>query len=299
MNRSKFRLQAFASSSGWAKAEPSPGLCIDIGTVLDEAAISRSSLRVVTYNIRRCLGNDGHSSLDRIAEVLAECEADVIALQEVDVCRKRSGGVDQAERIGARLGVSEVHFHPALQVADERYGDAILTRGASRLVKAELLPRGGWLRPAEPRGAIWIEAQLGSCAVQVFNTHLGLGRRERQLQAEALLGEAWLGSPACRGPVVLAGDFNSMPFGTVYRRLARHLGDVSRGPPRASATFPARKPVLRIDHIFASPHFDVLSARVHRSPLSRVASDHLPLVAELGLRPPPPAQKPVFLSSTP
>lgn len=239
----------------------------------------------MTYNVRRCLGTDGVLSPERIARVIAECDADVVALQELDVGRLRSGAIDQARAIGRCLGASAVHFHPALQVEDELYGDAILTRGPSRLRKLGFLPRGGVFRRAEPRGALWIEVELRGVPVQIINTHLGLGRWERRAQAAALFSAEWLGHPDCSAPRVLAGDFNSVPGGLVYRHLAAHMRDAQAGggSTRPAATFPSWRPLLRIDHIFVSPDIEIRRAGVWRSPEARVASDHLPLVAELGI----------------
>lgn len=237
-------------------------------------------LTFATYNVRRCLGTDRRTAPERIAEVIAACDADIVALQEIDVGRLRSGGVDQAEFIAAKLGFTS-HFHPALQIADEHYGDAILTRCPSRLVKVGILPgvRNPW--PVEPRGAIWVEALLAGTPLQVMNTHFGLGRRERRAQAAALLGSDWVGR--CAAPFVVAGDLNSLPRGLVHRSFAMRMRDAhvlgaKDGP---MPTFPSRRPMLRIDHIFVSDDIEVAGASVVRSPLARVASDHLPLVARL------------------
>jgi len=135
---------------------------------------------IATYNVRRCLGTDRRLSPDRIAQVIARCDADIVALQEIDVGRLRSGGIDQACVIAEKLGFTS-HFHPALRIADEQYGDAVLTRCPSRLVKVGLLPGLRNLWSSEPRGAVWIEALVGGVRVQVINTHFGLRRRERRL----------------------------------------------------------------------------------------------------------------------
>ncbi len=70
-------------------------------------------MRIVSYNVHAAVGMDGVRSEQRIAEVLAECEPDVVALQELDCSRKRSDWVDQARCISAWLEM-EGHFHPAL-----------------------------------------------------------------------------------------------------------------------------------------------------------------------------------------
>lgn len=241
-------------------------------------------IRILTYNVHRCVGADRRLSPARIAEVIASCEPDVVALQELDVGRARSGGVDQAHAIAKELGM-EMHFHPALRVMEELYGDAILTARPSRLVKAGPLP-GLAARPGlEPRGALWASLATGGTRLQVINTHLGLAAAERLAQAEALLGPQWLGHPDCRDPAVLVGDFNAVPRSRAYRRLAGTLADSQRAPSvaEARATFPARLPLLRIDHVFLRGPIEVLKVRVLRTPLARIASDHLPLVVDVGI----------------
>lgn len=230
-------------------------------------------LRVLTYNVHSCRGRGGLPDPARIAEVIASAEPDVIALQELDVGRMRTGGVDQAHAIARHLRMS-AHFHPALHVEEEKYGDAILTALPSRLVKAGPLPSVG-----EPRGAIWVEIEAGERKIQVVNTHFGLRRRERMIQAETLSGEEWLGSPACASqPAILAGDFNAVPRSRAYGILAEGLSQQVLSVP-ARATFPARLPVLRLDHIFTNRHARVLRFDVIDTPLARRASDHLPLLA--------------------
>jgi len=241
-------------------------------------------MRIVTYNVRRCLGLDGVCSPERIAEVVASCGADVIALQELDVRRARSGRVDQAEAIARELGACDLFFHPALRVIEEEYGDAVISMGPARLVKADALPARFSPFNAEPRGALWVAAEVGGVDVQVFNTHLGLSRRERRAQAAALLGPDWLGHAACAGNIVLAGDLNSLPGGRVHRALSARLRDAHAAGARSpGATFPSGMPALRIDHLFVDEGIEVLSANVVRTDLARIASDHLPLVAELKL----------------
>ena len=230
-------------------------------------------LRVLTYNVHSCRGRGGAPDPARIAEVIASAEPDIIALQEQDVGRMRTGGVDQAHAIAQHLRMA-AHFHPALHVEEEKYGDAILTALPSRLIKAGPLPSLG-----EPRGAIWVEIEAGGEKIQVVNTHFGLRRRERMIQAETLAGEEWLGSPACSArPAVLAGDFNAVPRSRAYGILAEGLSRQVLTVP-ARATFPARLPILRLDHVFTNRRARVLNFEVIDTPLARRASDHLPLLA--------------------
>jgi endonuclease/exonuclease/phosphatase family metal-dependent hydrolase len=239
-------------------------------------------LRVVTYNVHRCVGIDGRLEPQRIADVIASCQADIVALQELDVRRARTGGVDQAHLIARELNM-DMHFHPALQVLEELYGDAILSTLPLRQTKAGVLPRLRRWPSLEPRGALWSSIGIGGAGLQVINTHLGLLARERLLQVEALLGPDWLGRHDCGGPVVLLGDFNAGPSSRTYRSLVSRFKDARRlvQPVRRQATFPTRAPFLCIDHVFVNHHIEVLGASVVRTPLARVASDHLPLVVDV------------------
>lgn len=232
-----------------------------------------AELKILTYNVHSCRGRGGRPDPLRIADVIASAEPDVIALQELDVGRVRTGGVDQAHMIAQHLRVS-AHFHPALHVEEEKYGDAILTAMPSRLIKAAQLPSFG-----EPRGAIWVEVAFGSIRLQVVNTHFGLWRRERMLQARTLAGDEWLGSADCAAhPAVLAGDFNAVPRSRAYGILADGLSKHVLTIP-ARATFPARFPLLRLDHVFTNQRAEIVRYDVIDTPLARAASDHLPLLA--------------------
>lgn len=238
-------------------------------------------LRVLTYNVHSCIGTDRKIDPARIADVIAACRPDIVGLQELDVGRRRTGGVDQAVTIARHLSM-EPHFHATLTLEEERYGDAVLSRFPSRLIKAEALPSTG-----EQRGALAVEAEIGGQGVVVLNTHLGLRRRERVRQAETLIGPSWLRHPEIRDkPVIVMGDLNAGPRSPAYRLLTRHLSDAATaGPGKARATFPSRWPLLRIDHILLVGGLSAAEARVVCDPPARRASDHLPLLAEMDLMP--------------
>src|SRR5687768_3790622 len=82
--------------------------------------------RILSYNVHSCLGMDGGLSPQRIAEVIAPCQPDIVCLQELDVGRVRTHGVDQAHAIARELGM-HVLFHAAMRVMEEEYGNAVLT----------------------------------------------------------------------------------------------------------------------------------------------------------------------------
>jgi endonuclease/exonuclease/phosphatase family metal-dependent hydrolase len=236
--------------------------------------------RIMTYNVHRCVGVDGRLDVARVAAVIAQGRPDIVALQELDVWRARTGGVDQAHAIAHRLGMS-FHFHAALEVEEERYGDAILSTAPLTVIKAGPLPGSPTITALEPRGALWLELELHGRRLQVLNTHLGLVPHEQRAQARALAGPDWIGARTGDDPpLIVLGDFNATPYSAAYRTLARRLSDTRRAAPRATPTFPSRFPMLAIDHVF----FDGAIAPTHchtlTAPLARAASDHLPLIVD-------------------
>jgi endonuclease/exonuclease/phosphatase family metal-dependent hydrolase len=239
-------------------------------------------LRVATYNVRGCAGMDGQRSEGRIAEVIASMSVDIVGLQELDLCRKRSSGVDQAALIAAQLGWKHL-FHPAMRSGDEQYGNAIVSRFPITLNRAAEMPGAAPWFCREKRVAIWMQAETGLGSVHIINSHFGLGRDERIVQAQMLIGPTWLGSVPPAAPVILLGDFNSVRTSRAYRLIAAHLRDVRTlvRPARTFCTFPTRFPLLAVDHIFVSRALHPTQLSVHRTPLARLASDHFPLVAEL------------------
>ena len=232
----------------------------------------------MSYNVHSCVGTDGVRSAARIAEVIAPVDADVVCLQELDRSRPRSELVHQAEAIAEHLTM-HFHFHPALRVAEEEYGDAILSKHPMSLQRAGELPFVATRICRETRGALWVSVSVRGLEWQIINTHFGLGRAERFAQATALLGPEWIGAASQWPRLAVCGDFNSHPGGRVHRLLASRLRDTQSG--WHTCTFPSRFPVVCLDYIFTGPSIRLDRLYTVRTPIARVASDHLPLVAEL------------------
>lgn len=253
-------------------------------TKTTKSAANKTSLRLMTYNVHRCVGMDGKLSPERVARIIARQAPDIVALQELDVDRIRTGKVDQARQIADLLAM-DYHFHPAIHLAEERYGNAVLSRLPMRLVRADILPGIPGRVRLEPRGALWVAIDCGSTEIQVITTHLGLQSAERQRQIKALLGSDWLGNPACQRPRILCGDLNAGPNSSECRALQTQLHDVQLrfGSHRPAGTFFSRFPRARIDHIFLDPTLKVTDIVVPRTELTKLASDHLPLITEFQL----------------
>ena len=247
---------------------------------------SGAKLRVATYNVHGCIGMDQKRSESRIAEVIAEMSVDIVALQELDLGRRRSGGANQTKMIAAQLGWHS-HFHPAMRRDDEHYGNAILSRYRLTFRRAVELPGRPPFFCRENRAAIEVEIESNLGKVHIINTHLGLGWRERFVQAQLFTIAEWRATIASDIPVILLGDFNSLRGSRPYRTLNHHLRDVRElvQPTPPIRTFPTRFPVFAVDHIFVNEAVRPVSVSVHRSGLARMASDHFPLMAEFALPP--------------
>jgi len=225
------------------------------------------TLTLATYNIHACIGTDGLFEPARIAGVIDEIAPDVIALQEVE--HHRIGDLDLLEYLAARTGLEAI-AGPTLLRDTRHYGNALLTRlPVATLQRIDLSVPG-----REPRGAL--DATFGDRGqgIRVVATHLGLKTRERRCQARRLL--SLFESPTA-AVSVLMGDFNEwLLWSRNLRSLRAHFHATAN-----HATFPSRWPLLAIDRILASPPGALLSLETHRTPLARVASDHLPLKAAL------------------
>ncbi|MBW8780451.1 MAG: endonuclease/exonuclease/phosphatase family protein [Verrucomicrobia bacterium] len=248
-----------------------------------EASPLRPHLRLVTYNVHRCIGMDGRQSLKRIRRILAELDADFIAIQEVSAI-----GGNQAELIAGELGM-QCFFCPTL-TGTQAYGHALLSRHPLSAMHIGLLPLTSDAPWKEPRGAVWVRAFVGTRPLNIIATHLALGRSDRTAQIDALLGAEWIGRVPPHEPLVLCGDFNLTPSGRNYRRLTSRLRDAqlaqSNGP--VLKTFSTLQPLARLDHVFLSAGFVVERVQVPRTHLTEVSSDHFPLVVDVSWHPPQP-----------
>lgn len=227
------------------------------------------ALRFATYNVHGCIGADGHVDVPRIVRVLTELDAEVVALQEVlwsDDPRR-----DQLGRIARVMGM-DVFAAATMRRGQDWFGNAILSRvPVVHHERFELGTQGG-----EPRCALRVDLDVSGIGQTVVTTHMGLTVRERWAQLERL--EAVLDSIG-RGPLVLLGDFNAwVPGRDITRRLRDRFGAASW-----VRSFPALRPLLPLDRIFATPGDSIAALHVHASEDARRASDHLPVWAEIML----------------
>ena len=238
-------------------------------------------MRVATYNIHGCVGLDRRRKPERIAEVIKSLEADIVGLQEVEGRQSRSK-VDQARHLAGKLGLNLVEG-PLLLEGKGGYGNALLTRYPVLDVHRRIFQRPG----SQTRGlidAVLDAPKLGP--LRVIVTHLEV--RDHRIRSTQLREIKHLIDDGAPGPAVLLGDLNEW----WHRRLALKALDCTIHFLHSPATFPARLPLLRLDRIavrgLQSTDHDNRARRVE-SRLTRLASDHLPLVAELEPTAPDPA----------
>ncbi len=260
-----------------------------------------NGIRIATYNIHKCVGIDRRMSVERIARVLREVDADIVALQEVVVERaagpnpgvvleqarslirsrfekpgQRNLGQDrdQAEHLAELTGMAAV-VGAAIDEPGHVYGNVVLSR----------LPIVGYenfdisTRQREPRACLRVDIALpDGGAMHLYNTHLGTSHPERVEQSRRLVESGILAGSHPEHPQVLVGDFNDWFAGAPTRLLGDHFHDATR---LLKPTYPALAPVLRLDRIYVNHHVRVRRIAAHGTRVARVASDHIPIVAEL------------------
>jgi endonuclease/exonuclease/phosphatase family metal-dependent hydrolase len=233
------------------------------------------TLTVLSYNIHHGEGTDGVFDLERIAQVILDSEADLVALQEVDVNTGRSSGVDQASEL-ARLTGMTAYFGEAIPYDGGSYGDAVLSR-------LPVSSHQNWMLPAEPnhekRVAVSVVAELPNGQnVRFIGTHLDhtSNPSDRVAQAKKLLELAFPEGKDSPGTLLL-GDMNAQPGSEPMRLLMESFDSAA---PDGTPSFPSDEPVRAIDWVLYAPR-DLWKVELVEVLHAPIASDHAPLRAIL------------------
>ncbi|WP_245586703.1 endonuclease/exonuclease/phosphatase family protein [Pleomorphomonas oryzae] len=230
-------------------------------------------VRVASYNIHKAIGNDGTYDPARTISVIAEIDADIIALQEADRrLGDRKGRLNLAT-LEKETGLTLVPL-AARPMSHGWHGNALFYRRGT-VIRAERLH----LPHAEPRGAVLAEFDIGGRRLRVVAAHLGLLSRTRRLQMERLRSQLEAREPM---PTLLCGDFNEWRPGRTNSPLER-LSPLFQTA-NAVPSFPSRRPVFPLDRIFGWPDGLISDFGIHDSPTARRASDHLPVKAVIDLK---------------
>jgi endonuclease/exonuclease/phosphatase family metal-dependent hydrolase len=236
--------------------------------------LATADFRIVTYNVHRGRGMDRRVRPERIADVLADIGADVIALQEVIGPGRH--GTGHAEEFGAALGMGWI-MAPTRELRRHLFGNVILSRFPIRDHAQHDLT---W-KSSEPRCVQRVEIDLGALRAQIYNVHLGTALLERRHQAGVLAAYVHERRPS--GPKIVLGDFNEwMRRGPATKLLESHLQSVDLTPhlPKRR-TYPGFFPLVHLDHIYHLGRVEVRHVELIRTRKALMASDHLPLVAHV------------------
>jgi endonuclease/exonuclease/phosphatase family metal-dependent hydrolase len=236
-------------------------------------------LRVATYNVHKCRGMDRNTSPGRIARILQGLEADVIGVQEILDVRNGPVELDQARHLADALPGYTWRIGENRTLHGGAYGNMTLSRLPIESFHNYDLTH---LR-CEPRGCLRADLKLdASTTIHAFNLHLGTGFLERRQQARALLDllekEVWT------HPRIIFGDFNEWTHGLVTRNMARAFNTFEpKIMLKRARTYPGFLPILHLDHFYYDPTLHLERIHLVSSGEARIASDHLPLVADFSV----------------
>jgi endonuclease/exonuclease/phosphatase family metal-dependent hydrolase len=232
-----------------------------------------STLRIVTYNIHRCRGMDRRTRPERVAEVLRGVNADIIALQEVVGAGPHGGS--QIEEIGAALGMGWV-MAPTRRLRHHLFGNVVLSHYPIRHHSQHDLS----YKTCEQRCLQRVDVDVDGRVLHVYNVHLGTAILERRYQAQRLA--TIVSDRHVSGPKIVLGDFNEWMRGLTTTLLSSKLKAVDLGRYMTRRrTYPGLFPILHLDHIYYDGPLEIVHIELPRTRLSLVASDHLPLVADI------------------
>lgn len=245
------------------------------------AKVTPIIFRVMTFNIHHGEGVDGKVDLDRIANVILDANADAVALQEVDRNTRRTGGVDMIKELGKRTNM-HFAFGSNLDFQGGEYGTAILSKHPIQSFENHALKQ---VRDGEPRGVLQAVLDVGQGQLLFVNTHLD----HTKDQAERLFSQSQFDDLFAKYkdlPAIFCGDFNDTPDSELYKRMSEKWVDSwSLAGKGNGFTMTSSMPSRRIDYVWVSDKKN-FTMRWVDVPMTK-ASDHLPLIAEMEIKPVP------------
>jgi endonuclease/exonuclease/phosphatase family metal-dependent hydrolase len=240
-------------------------------------ATAKRTLRVMTYNIHVGVGMDKKLDLQRIAGVINAARPDLVGLQEVDRGVSRTEGKDEIVELAA-LTRMEYAFAPNLDYQGGKYGVAILSRLPIKNTEHRMFENK---RESERRGMLRVELEVERKTLHFVTTHLDYQFEDGRLfETEQMLKFL----DGVKGPTIVVADLNDVPTGSAYKLMRTLFEDawVTSGAKNEGFSFPADKPVKRIDHIFYRPSDRI---RTRKSwVIETLASDHIPVLSELEIK---------------
>ncbi len=237
---------------------------------MNEADNQETTLRVATYNIRKCVGLDWRRNPDRIMHVLSEIEADVVMLQEADRRFGSRAGTLSPDILRHQTGLTLIKSGNGVP-GHGHFGNVLLVGEKAEVLSLQQLS----LPCLEPRAAIMAEVSKHGRKIRIVGTHFGLRARERQRQSAALLDA--FNSCGENMPEVIVGDFNEWSDKDINLSSLHERFEIAD----TTASFHTAAPVAALDRILVGSGLEIIAAGVHRSTVARKASDHFPVWADL------------------
>jgi endonuclease/exonuclease/phosphatase family metal-dependent hydrolase len=238
---------------------------------------AKKTLRIMTYNIHVGVGIDKKLDLQRIADVINKERPDLVGLQEVDRGVKRTEGKDEIVEL-ARMTRMDYAFAHNLDFQGGQYGVAILSRSQIRNIDHRMFENK---REAERRGMLRVEVEIEGHSINFVTTHLDYQYEDGRLfETEQLL--EFLAQ--MKGALIVVADLNDEPVGSAYQLMVTKFSDawISSRAKGDGFSYPADKPLKRIDHIFYRKTENVRARKAWV--VDTLASDHVPVMAELEVR---------------
>jgi endonuclease/exonuclease/phosphatase family metal-dependent hydrolase len=246
-------------------------------------------IRVLSYNMHRAIGVDRLFRPERIARVLKHHQADIVLLQEVDVGVPRSRQLDLAKEMAEAAGYPYYATGLNVKLKKGMYGNTTLSKfpiTQSRNINLTVGKR-------KARGCQYSSIQLNNSSdfsqnIEVFNLHLGLSAQERVRQVGLLSQSEEFCSIAPGTPCLVGGDFND--WRTILGPIFTDILDFqcatnhSKGYHNPYLTYPAFTPTGGLDKIFYRGPLELIRRRRCWMGITRLASDHLPVIAEFELK---------------
>jgi endonuclease/exonuclease/phosphatase family metal-dependent hydrolase len=229
-------------------------------------------LRIASYNIRKAVGLDYRRDPMRVLKIINGLDADVVAVQEVD------------KRLGDRPGVFDrrrVEEESDFVIADLAqnevslgwHGNAVLVRRGLTIHEVGHITLPG----LEPRGAVRVDISRDDVHLAIVGTHLGLLRPYRRRQLETIRAHLEMHETT---RTMIVGDFNEWSDGVGLEPIDGDYDVVSPG-----LSFHASRPMASLDKIALGEGLKLIDAGVEDGDNARVASDHLPVWADVSLEP--------------
>lgn len=240
--------------------------------------------RVLTYNIHKAIGVDRRFDPERIERVLEHHSADIVLLQEVDRAHPRSEHLDLASYFARRLSYQYRAVGMNVFMKKGKYGNATLSRfPIGRQHNLDLTIAWRKRRGAQ-HTRIVITNHHRPITLDVFNIHLGLAATVRARQISRLLSSPDVQQLGPTHPCIIAGDMNDWP-GILRRFHFRPAGFECATTHRPGSrwsikTYPSFAPTSGLDKVFYRGSLRLLHVHRSRLDVARVASDHLPVIAD-------------------